>query len=328
MNPLDLSAVNCEQLIKENPIDLIVSKRILFSPLNWGYGHLSRSIELLRKLRQNNNEVWVACSPNFEHIYCQYFSDLNFVEHDDYPFDFSGSGNFSWELLRSSKSLYRRYCLEKEQVSELVESLDIDYVLSDHRYGFRCNSVPSIFITHQINLPVGKSGAPLQWLHKRLLRHFDKIWLVDDPEIKLSGKLTQTKMQNTAFIGVLSRFIASKVAPQKPIHTVVLISGPEPYSEMFFKEQVEYWSSRKEQVSIVYSNSEYKTGDAGNLHFHLATDWVRTDELIRTATKIVSRSGYSTLMDIHRLNVEAELYPTPGQKEQIYLARRHKKSLD
>jgi predicted glycosyltransferase len=42
---------------------------------------------------------------------------------------------------------------------------------------------------------------------------------------------------------------------------------------------------------------------------------------IRNAEVIVCRSGYSTLMDLYALNRKAYLLPTPGQREQIYLAQ-------
>jgi UDP-N-acetylglucosamine:LPS N-acetylglucosamine transferase len=41
------------------------------------------------------------------------------------------------------------------------------------------------------------------------------------------------------------------------------------------------------------------------------------------AQLIVSRSGYTTLMDLHHLGLGALLVPTPGQPEQEYLAELH-----
>lgn len=41
---------------------------------------------------------------------------------------------------------------------------------------------------------------------------------------------------------------------------------------------------------------------------------------IQQANVIVSRSGYSSLMDYKVLNKSAILIPTPGQPEQEYLA--------
>ena len=41
---------------------------------------------------------------------------------------------------------------------------------------------------------------------------------------------------------------------------------------------------------------------------------------------ILCRSGYTTIMDLVKLNKKAFLIPTPGQTEQEYLARRLKKN--
>lgn len=43
-------------------------------------------------------------------------------------------------------------------------------------------------------------------------------------------------------------------------------------------------------------------------------------ELIQQSHYIISRSGYSTVMDLVTLQQKAILVPTPGQKEQEYLA--------
>ena len=39
------------------------------------------------------------------------------------------------------------------------------------------------------------------------------------------------------------------------------------------------------------------------------------------AKVVISRSGYSTVMDIAKLNKLAIFVPTPGQTEQLYLAK-------
>jgi UDP-N-acetylglucosamine:LPS N-acetylglucosamine transferase len=51
-----------------------------------------------------------------------------------------------------------------------------------------------------------------------------------------------------------------------------------------------------------------------------------TSELLEKALNeselIVSRSGYTTIMDLAKLNKKAFFIPTPGQFEQEYLAKR------
>lgn len=45
------------------------------------------------------------------------------------------------------------------------------------------------------------------------------------------------------------------------------------------------------------------------------------EEALNTSHLLISRPGYSTLMDIHDLNINAIFIPTPGQTEQEYLAK-------
>jgi predicted glycosyltransferase len=42
---------------------------------------------------------------------------------------------------------------------------------------------------------------------------------------------------------------------------------------------------------------------------------------------ILSRSGYTTIMDLHKLNKKCFFIPTPGQYEQLYLAKKLKEDL-
>jgi len=52
---------------------------------------------------------------------------------------------------------------------------------------------------------------------------------------------------------------------------------------------------------------------------HLPAD-VLNDEMLK-AEYVISRSGYSTVMDIAALQKKSILIPTPGQTEQEYLAK-------
>ncbi len=73
----------------------------------------------------------------------------------------------------------------------------------------------------------------------------------------------------------------------------------------------------KEQASYELSNVKYFT--------HLPTAELAT--YIQHADLVISRSGYSSLMDYVTLGCKSVfLIPTPDQPEQIYLAKRMKES--
>ena len=131
----------------------------------------------------------------------------------------------------------------------------------------------------------------------------------------------------TRHIGHLSRFNLRDDNPSTSTNgNVVLVSGPEPYAEQFFNEQVLRFKTSKEEVKILYSNGDYVQQDAENISYLCNLNWKEIDNEIRKARLLIARSGYSTIMDAHILQIHGEWHPTKGQKEQEYLALRHKKA--
>jgi UDP-N-acetylglucosamine:LPS N-acetylglucosamine transferase len=55
---------------------------------------------------------------------------------------------------------------------------------------------------------------------------------------------------------------------------------------------------------------------------HLASD--NLSAALQNTDFVICRSGYSTIMDLHALEIENIIFvPTPGQTEQEYLAQYH-----
>ena len=48
----------------------------------------------------------------------------------------------------------------------------------------------------------------------------------------------------------------------------------------------------------------------------------KLETLINSSELIISRSGYTTIMDLAKLSKKAIFIPTPGQYEQLYLANK------
>jgi predicted glycosyltransferase len=63
-----------------------------------------------------------------------------------------------------------------------------------------------------------------------------------------------------------------------------------------------------------------ETPKVNNIVFynHLSTD--ELEDLVKRSEIIISRAGYTTLMDLMAVHKNAILIPTPGQTEQEYLA--------
>jgi UDP-N-acetylglucosamine transferase subunit ALG13 len=104
---------------------------------------------------------------------------------------------------------------------------------------------------------------------------------------------------------------------------LVIVSGPEPqrsiFENMMRSQLYNFHGSSLLVKGKPTGTSEIKT--VGRLS---EVDFLDSDELnlaIEQSAMVVSRSGYSTIMDLARLGKNAILVPTPGQTEQMYLAK-------
>lgn len=286
-------------------------ERILFACLDWGSGHVARSITLLRQLSEQGNELVVCCSEKQRSVFELYGIPATFVPVTGFQFRFKGDGNFTSEMRRNAWRFSRWTKEEQSRTEKYVKEYRISLVLSDHCYGFRSQDVKSVFITHQVSLPP-KAGWIAQYVHRKWMNRFDEIWIMDDETKRLAGALSKANAKST-YIGFYSRFQDQPITII-PGKTVGIISGPEPYAEQFFHWIVENYGSRELTVISPKVYSEIPP------HVVVISDWKLADKEIASAETIISRNGYSTLMDLQFLKKASVLIPTPGQLEQEYLA--------
>lgn len=304
----------------------VQDKKILYSALNWGMGHVARSIGLIRKLKAQNNEVIVACDAQQRSVFETYFPTMQFVNHEGYPFDFSGRGSFASDLFASRKKLLARFVHEQIEVESYISSFNIDLVISDHRYGFFSKKKPSVFVTHQINLPLKWFQFLAQAYHHGLLRNFTQIWCMDDENQSLAGKLSQNTIKKPVeYIGWFSRFEKEVISEQINTNDSILavVSGPSPYAEQFLEEIIDFASSQEGKIQCFVAFTPNLKEIPANLEVLVSSDWQELDKHYLDCKALISRAGYSTLMDLKMLNKPAILIPTKGQLEQIYLSELH-----
>lgn len=285
-------------------------ERILFSCLDWGSGHVARSIPLLKQLSGQGNELFVVCTQHQRSVFELYGITASYLVTAGFRFRFKGDGNFASEMRRNAWRFSRWIKKEQRQTEEWVKAHAISLVLSDHCYGFRSEKVPSIFITHQVSLPP-KAGWLAQTIHRKYVNRFDETWIMDDSTVRLAGALSNATGKST-YIGFYSRFSGQEISVV-PGKIVGVVSGPEPYSEQLFHWILaHYGMNRLVMISPkIYANVPENVT--------VVTGWKQADAEIASAETIISRNGYSTLMDLQFLDKKTVLIPTPGQLEQEYL---------
>jgi UDP-N-acetylglucosamine transferase subunit ALG13 len=144
---------------------------------------------------------------------------------------------------------------------------------------------------------------------------------MDDEKINLAGNLSKPDAlpNNTHYIGIQSRFEKQEI--KKKYDFLAIVSGPEPQRSILENGLVKALQNRKEKSLIVLGKPEINTiNQIGNLTIKSHLDAKDLNTAISQSELIICRSGYSTVMDLAKLDKKAILIPTPGQTEQEYLA--------
>jgi predicted glycosyltransferase len=143
-----------------------------------------------------------------------------------------------------------------------------------------------------------------------------------DGENNLSGDLSHKKplLDKFKFIGVLSRFAERKIIDTNTeFDFMAVLSGPEPQRTIFeniILKQVK--NSNLKGILVRGLPEDYSECKIQNAELKVFNH-LETDEFLHYLQKskvVISRSGYSTIMDLSILGKKAILVPTPGQTEQ------------
>jgi len=314
-------------------IDQIQHQKVLICPLNWGLGHATRCVPIIRELIKNNNNVVIATDGYPLILLRQEFPKLQFIELSSYPIQYSKTKSQVFAIVKSIPTILYGIYKEHKWLDKILKTKHFDTVISDNRFGLFSKHVHSVYITHQlmIKMPVScKFLEPIAWLiHRKFIHKYDKCLIPDYENAEnLSGDLSHKYKlpTNSVFIGNLSRF--EKIKPDmdvKRFSVVVIVSGPEPQRSIFETEMIEkYRHTPTETLLISGKPSQEQTQT--KVGFITIINHVSNEQFaahLIKAEKIISRSGYSTIMDLHTLNClhKAEFHPTPGQTEQEYLAK-------
>jgi UDP-N-acetylglucosamine transferase subunit ALG13 len=218
---------------------------------------------------------------------------------------------------------------EHNEVSKIVNEKKIDLLISDCRYGCWSDLVSSIFITHQVNLlmpPALKWIGPLINFFNRLqIKKFTRCWVPDFPENRITEKLSESKDLTIDYIGMLSRFNPSiGIDRPKKYEMLAVLSGPEPQRSKFediLKNQLLLCGK---SCLLVRGLPRGEAKREVNAQMEIV-NYLSSNELqaaIEDSGIIISRSGYSSIMDFTRLGGHFIFVPTPGQTEQEYLAKQ------
>ncbi len=302
-------------------------KKILVCPLDWGLGHATRCMPLIAYFIEKGCEVIIAGNEMTNRLIQAEFPVLQYIDLKGYNVRYSTSKFLlPFKILSQIPKILSVIQAEQEWLQAIIRQYEIDIVISDNRYGLYSNKVKSIFITHQLNIAVPQSGFLERILNKinhRFIRRFSAVWVPDYENNIMAGKLSvkSEKIGNVQYLGNLSRFKIRQHI-QKKYDVIILLSGPEPQRTMLEKLILNQVAQCQLNILFIRGKPGSSAIPSDNKYIsivnHLSKEKLETALL--QSEIIICRSGYSTVMDLIRLNKHAIFIPTPGQTEQEYLA--------
>ena len=301
-------------------------KNILVAPLNWGLGHATRCIPIINELQKNGFTPILASDGNALALLKKEFPNLEYITLPSYNIKYAKKGMFfKLKLALNLPKLINAVQQEKKLVDKLVEEKDITGIISDNRFGVYHESIPSIYITHQLNVLSGITTKLSSKIHQHIIKKFDECWIPDiNSNTNFSGKLSHVNNANynLKFIGTLSRFERKKITIKYDY--LVVLSGPEPQRTLLENKLFSELKHSTKKILLVKGiiEAEQKITTLKNITRY---NYMTSSELERAINEshiIITRSGYTTIMDLAKMNKKAFFIPTPGQYEQLYLAER------
>jgi spore coat polysaccharide biosynthesis predicted glycosyltransferase SpsG len=309
------------------------SKNILICPLEWGLGHAARMIPMAVKLREMNNNVIIASGEEHLSLLRTELPGLSYICFPGFKPVYSKFLPQYLSLLFKVPLLLYHIVAEHHKLKKIIAENNIDIIISDNRFGLWNKNITSVYITHMPLIPFPAKLKILEpvgvLLHRKIIKKYSLCFIPDlRGDLNLSGRLSHgIKLpDNVRYIGILSRFndIGHIVNDYhiKSKHNTVILSGPEPQKEILKQKLVALLKQDKIPTIIFEGKPSHGGEIAGiaNITFYRHLPALQMKEIIQESECIITRSGYTTIMELVSMNRSALIIPTPGQTEQEYLA--------
>lgn len=292
---------------------------ILICPLNWGLGHATRCASIIKKLSDlghivtiaSDGDALVVLKREFPGMECKALAPLNIL-YSKYFFP-----GLLWQSIKIIDWMQK----DRKMLHQIFKENSYDVIISDSRPLMYSSKIKSIFIINQPNpfIPWYYGSMMIKPMLNRIYKKFHEIWIPDIKGINsLGGELINiSSHKNIKHIGWISRLKIHNNISEIPGKILAVISGPEP-ARSDFQQKLDL--NLPEELVTLIGGVVNKLETGGRYISYLEPNELSNQ--IETAEYIISRGGYSSLMDLAFSNKKLILVPTPGQTEQEYLARR------
>ena len=330
---------------------------ILISPLNWGFGHAGRMIPLALELKKRGGDVVFGADAQILPLIEQELPGIRLIEIPGLHIRYSRFLPQYLCIFLQLPVLIISAFREHFALRRIVREINPAVIISDNRFGFFHPRIPSVYVTHQLRIPFPHSLRFMEpftaWLHRKIIKRYDLCLVPDYPgEVNLSGRLShglkvpadlpgrlphglkvpadmpgrlrqRLKVPgNVYYMGPLSRFrtaapSGAAITPRHP-YCCLILSGPEPQRTMLLEQVaaalpgIQLCVLSAAPVKMIPGNDPFLTliirPCSGTMRQH-----------IEGSSLVITRAGYTSVMELVSLEKGAVLIPTPGQPEQEYL---------
>ena len=306
--------------------------KVLIIPLDWGLGHATRCIPIIQYMLKIGWRVSLAGEGKTAKLLSTEFPELPMLYIKGYRISYPKKGwLFILKIILQIPKIINAIAHEHFWLNREIKNHGWDLIISDNRYGIFTNMAKTIIITHQLHLISGL-GKTVDLLVRKItylfLQRYNACWVPDtEGQLNISGTLSHPNIlpENVQFIGPISRM--KKITASEENFILLLLSGPEPQRTLLEVKLIEQAKGINEKFVCIRGlpSNELKKTDQENIIFfnHVTSDDL--SKYIQQAKLVVCRTGYSTVMDLIKLQKKAIMIPTPGQTEQEYLGKRLKK---
>ncbi len=307
---------------------------ILFCVASLGLGHATRTLPLIEFFKNQGHKITVLSYAKALDFLKKELSDekIEYISFEDYPKLERGKGlKFYYYLITDLMQTTK--IIKKEK--EFLKNREFDLIISDGRYGFNSKHIPSFLISHQISFIPPKALAPFKFISDigniKYFKNFHKVLIPDfkEKEFSLAGKLSHnylTKFFNYEYVGILSSY--KKIETNEKIDYLFIISGYlDEHKDSFVSKLINQAKNLEGKKVFILGDTSKKdvlTLENNITIYPIATSNLRK-KLFNCAEVIISRTGYTTIMDLIEMDKKGILFPTPNQTEQEYLAKYHSK---
>lgn len=302
--------------------------KILLAPLDWGLGHTTRCIPIIKLLLEAGHNVTLAAMGRHAQLLMDEFPQLEIMDLKGYGLSYSLKKTLTpWKIMLQLPKILISIKRERQWLDTQMAKRRFDVVISDCRFGLFHKDAFCVIITHQLQIksPFGKwSEGFLRKFNYRFINRFNECWVPDfESSNNLAGELShpaQLPRVPVKYIGGLSRF---KYGVQNTHYDVLIIlSGPEPQRSVLENIVIKQLTGYQGKAALVRGLPGKATSislPGVDVFDHLPAANLCT--IITGSKLIISRSGYTTVMDLIALRKKSILIPTPGQSEQEYLGK-------